>query len=116
MDNNRKTVQETINELLSNRKFENFLKDKNIAEVDKILKFNHYQIGNDRAGFIVNLKEKNSEDVTKIMLDLKQGEPTVNQVYDALYEIGKDCDIRMIMHTDSHNDADKGIPTADDCA
>jgi hypothetical protein len=115
MDNNQITLQETINELLSNRNFENFLRDKNIADVDQIFKLSHYQIGNDRAGFIAKLKEKNSDDVKKIMVDLKQGQPTVNQVYDALYEIGKDCDIRIIIHTDSHNDADKGIPTADVC-
>jgi hypothetical protein len=104
-----------IRDLLSDSKFENFLIEKNIADVDQIFKLSHYQIGNDRAGFIAKLKEKNSDDVKKIMVDLKQGQPTVNQVYDALYEIGKDCDIRIIMHTDSHNDADKGIPTADDC-
>ena len=115
MDNNQITLQETINELLSNRKFENFMKDKNIADVDQILEFSDYQKGKDRAGFIVKLKEKDCENVTKIMVDLKQGQPTVNQVYDALYEIGKDCDIRIIIHTDSHNDADNGIPTADVC-
>ncbi|RPJ81505.1 MAG: hypothetical protein EHJ94_04295 [Deltaproteobacteria bacterium] len=113
MDKNQKPVYEMIRDLLSDSKFENFLKEKNIAEVDRDLKFGHYQKGNDRAGFIVNLKEKNREDVTKIMVDLKQGKPTVHQVYDALYEIGKDCDIKIIIHTDNHNYADYGIPTAD---
>jgi hypothetical protein len=114
-NNNQKPVDEMIRDLLSDSKFENFMKERNIADVDQIFKLSHYQIGNDRAGFIAKLKEKNSDDVKKIMVDLKQGQATVNQVFDALYEIGKDCDIRIIRHTDSHNDADKGIPTADVC-
>jgi hypothetical protein len=49
------------------------------------------------------------------LIDLRIGQPSVNQVYDALYDLGKDCDIKVIIHTDGYNDNDKGIPVADDC-
>jgi hypothetical protein len=78
-NNNQKPVDEMIRDLLSNSKFENFLREKNIADVDQILKLSHYQIGNDRAGFIANLKEKNNDDVEKIMwvADILKWPPSV---------------------------------------
>jgi len=47
------------------------------------------------------------------MIDLKQGQPIINQVYDSLYDIGKDCSKRIIIYSNGHNDFDKGIPAAD---
>jgi hypothetical protein len=48
------------------------------------------------------------------LIDLKIGQPSVNQVYDALYDIGGDCDIKIIIHTNGSNENDKGIPVTDE--
>ena len=47
------------------------------------------------------------------MIDLKHGLPIINQVYDSLYEIGKDCSKRIILFSDGLNEFDKNIPAAD---
>ena len=49
------------------------------------------------------------------MIDLKQGQPIINQVYDSLYDIGKDCSKRIIMYTGGQNAYDQNTPSADTC-
>ena len=87
--------------------------EEDIADVDHILNVQHYQQDDDRRGLIVDVKQHKIEGTTKILIDLKQGQPTVDQVYDSIYGIGKHCDIRVIIHTNGPNDRDNGISTAD---
>ena len=42
------------------------------------------------------------------------GQPIANQVFDALYDVGKDCDLRLIFYTNGYNDYDEGVPVADE--
>ena len=111
---NSKTLEEKINYISNETTLLQFIKDNNIAEIDQIHNIQKYHIGDDRIGTIIEVQEKNKDIKTKIFIDLKQGQPTINQVYDSLYNIGKDCSIKIIMFTGGNNDNDLMIPTADE--
>ncbi|MCK5470732.1 MAG: hypothetical protein KAI99_19550, partial [Cyclobacteriaceae bacterium] len=48
-----------------------------------------------------------------ILLSVKQGQPTVDQVYNAIYQHGADCQNRIITFTGGHFLDDKFNPSAD---
>jgi hypothetical protein len=62
---------------------------------------------------IIDVKEKNAKTRSKIMIDLKLGQPIINQVYDSLYTIGKDCSKRIMLFSNGPNDYDTDVPVAD---
>ena len=113
---NRQTLEEKISYISNETTLLQFIKDNNIAEIDQIHNIQKYHIGDDRKGMILEVQEKDHEGKTKILFDLKQGQPIINQVYDSLYNIGKDCSIKIIMFTGGHNENDLKIPTADEYA
>jgi len=113
---NERTLEEKINYISNESTLINFLSKNQIADVKQIYELQHYQKDDDRRGIIIETQEKNSSGRTKILIDLKIGEPTVNQVYDSLYEIGKDCSIKIIMFTGHGNENDLMIPIADEYA
>jgi hypothetical protein len=49
----------------------------------------------------------------QILLSVKQGQPTVDQVYNAIYQLGADCQNRIIAFTGGHHWDDKENPGAD---
>jgi hypothetical protein len=48
-----------------------------------------------------------------ILLNVKKGQPTVDQVYNAIYQQGSDCQKRVIVFTGGNNYDDKFNPSAD---
>jgi len=50
---------------------------------------------------------------TDILLNVKQGRPTVDQVYEAIYQRGSDCHQCIIVFTGGNNYDDKYNPSAD---
>jgi hypothetical protein len=91
-----------------------FLSENSIADVEQIYSIQTYQKDHDRRGIVVNAQENNKDERSKILIDLKQGQPSINQVFDSLYNIGKDCSIKIIMFTGGINENDIMIPTADE--
>jgi hypothetical protein len=82
--------------------------------VSKIHDIQHYEKDDNRQGVILDIQENKMADRTKVLIDLRQGQPIVNQVYDALFNVGKDCDIKIIFFTNGYNAYDKGIPVANE--
>ena len=113
MNQDKKTVDEMINFIAKKSTLHQFLEINKIIDVDTIHDVKFYERDGNRRGLIVEVQEKNADVRSKIMVDLKQGEPIINQVYDALYGIGKDCSKRIIMYSGGQNDYDKNIPSAD---
>jgi hypothetical protein len=111
---NQKTLDEMINHIAEEKNIRQLLSSYEIAEIDEIHSIEHYKRDDDRIGFVVDVKETNRVERTKIIIDLRMGQPSVHQVYDALYGIGKDCDIRIVIHT--NEDDDEGFPAADSYA
>jgi hypothetical protein len=110
---NQQIVEEMINSISKENTLRQVLRDNNIAEIDTIFEINPYERDGGRRGLIVDVQEKNADARSKIMIDLKKGEPIINQVYDSLYDIGKDCSKRIIVYSGGQNDYDNGVPVAD---
>jgi hypothetical protein len=113
---NQKTLNEMIAHIAEEKTLRQLLSSYEIAEVREILNIEHYERGKDRKGIIVDVKEDNGLEKTKILIDLRLGQPSIYQVYDALYDVGKDCDIKIIVHTNGYNDFDEDIPVVDEYA
>ncbi len=101
---NQQTVEEMINFIAKENTLHQVLRDNKIAEIDKIYQINPYEKDGNRRGLIVDVQEKNADAKSKIMIDLKQGQPIINQVYDSIYTIGKDCSKRIILYTGGQNE------------
>ena len=111
---NKKTMEDIINHISKKTYLVHFLSDNNIVEVDEIFDIQRYEKNGDRSGIIIGVIEKKSNERKKILFDIRIGQPSVYQVYDALYEVGKNCDIKIITYSYGYNDYDEGIPVADE--
>ena len=108
-------VNEMIRSIAEDENLKRFLEEYKIAKISEINFKKYFNKNENRCTAIIDAQEEFFNHSTKILIDLRIGQPSVNQVYDALYDLGKDCDIKVIIHTDDYNDNDKGIPVADEC-
>lgn len=111
---NKQTVDEMIRYIAEEDNLKHFLEKYKIAKISEINYKKYYHKDDNREVVIIDTKEEYLSNKTKIMIDLRLGQPIVNQVYDALYDVGKDCDIKIIVYSNGYNDYDKGIPVADE--
>ncbi len=86
-------VEKMIDSISKEKILRQVLRDNKIAVIDKIYEINPYKRDGGRRGLIADVQEKGADTRSKIMIDLKQGEPIINQVYDSLYDIGKNCQV-----------------------
>ena len=91
-----------------------FLEKYKIAKISEINFKKYFNKEVNRCTAIIDAQEEFFNHRTKILIDLRLGQPSVNQVFDSLYEIGKDCDVKIILFTHGYNDYDEGIPVADE--
>jgi hypothetical protein len=80
-----------------------FLQKHKIVNVETILDIREYEVDSDRKGLILNIQEKIVIDLCKVIIDVKFGKPSFEQVHDATYTIGADCDKRVLIFTNSTN-------------
>jgi hypothetical protein len=96
---NENKVDGIIKHLSDKNSAANFLRNHKIADVQSILDIREYDTYCDRKGLILDIKEENATDKCKIVIDVKSGQPSVEQVYDAIYTIGADCKKRILVFT-----------------
>ena len=111
---NNNDVYEMMRSIANDENLKRFLKEYKIAKISEINFKKYFNKDDHRCTAIIDAQEELFNHSTKILIDLRIGQPSVNQVYDALYDIGGDCDIKVIIYTDGCNDKDKGIPVADE--
>lgn len=109
---NKKTLDKMINKISQQEFLIKFLAGNNIVEVDQIKDIELYERNGKHRGIIVTFEEKKSDTDTKILIDLKCGGQTIDQVYDYLYGIGKDCEIKLIVYSNKYDVHTADIPTA----
>ena len=73
------------------------LKQHEIAKIKSVGSVRRYKMDENRSGLLIYGKEEETGRTEKILIDFKLGGPCINQVFDAIYEIGKDCSKRIIM-------------------
>ena len=57
-----------------------------------------YLIDNNRVAVITLVRRKNTEVLDKLIIDIIAGDLSFEQFIDVVYNIGSDCDYRMILH------------------
>jgi len=80
--------------------------DYEFGKVDRV-----YQIGPDRVGAVVNMKE--GDRMVRIIIDLKHGKPSYRQMLDVVYGMGADCDKNIVLFDGLTNVDDARNPSAD---
>ena len=111
---NNYDVYEMIRAIAEDENLKRFLEEYKIAKISEINFKKYFNKDDNRCTAIIDAQEEFFNHSTKILIDLRIGQPSVNQVYDALYDIGGDCDIKIIIHTNGYNEKDKGIPVTDE--
>ena len=111
----RMSVSEIIEYLSMAEEAAEFLHEQGIANVDAVESIEHYEAADGRKGLIMNVHEAGSEALSKLIIDIRAGQPSTDQVYDAVYGIGKECAKRVIVFTDEDNCHDEWNPTVDEC-
>jgi len=62
---------------------------------------------------LIRIPDQSCSSETDIFLNIKQGQPTVDQVYNAIYQLGADCQNRIIAFTGGQGWDDEENPGAD---
>lgn len=60
-----------------------------------------YVIDNRRHGLIVIVKNKNTGNLSQIIIDTISGEPRWSQLMDCTFDLGRDCEKRIILYDDA---------------
>ena len=107
-ENNKYDVMEMIKLFAEDERLRKFLEEYKIAKVSEVNFKKYFNKNDNRCTSIIDAQEEFFNHSTKILIDLRFGQPSVTQVYDALYDIGGDCDIKVIIYTDDYNYKDKG--------
>jgi len=94
----------------------NFCEENEICDIESIEEIQGYTNNQDHMGMILTVKEKDKDARFKIMMDIRSGEPSIDQVYDAVYETGRECSKRVILYTGGLNVNDKDNPAVDEWA
>ena len=70
---NQKTLDEMINHIAEEKNIRQLLSSNEIAVIDEMYSIEHYKRDDDRIGIIVDVKEANRVERTKILIDLRTG-------------------------------------------
>jgi hypothetical protein len=73
-----------IDHIIEKNRLKDLLARCEIADISKIHNIRHYQKDYKRYGVVIDAQEKNIGNRTKILIELRLGQPIANQVYDAL--------------------------------
>ena len=116
MTDNTQTIR-TIDEMMEHIAQDNHLIELlhsfEIADVEKITGIEKYRVNNYRASLIITVQERKLAAPTKILIDLRKGDASVDQVHDALYGKGHDCEIKIIIDTNGEGEYDVIVPIVD---
>ena len=105
----RTNYSDKLREKLSDSKYAiEIFENLNIGQIDKIQSVQKYDRLYGRKGMVIKVKSKDQElDKKEICIDIKEGFPNFEQLYEVIYGAGKDSDIRLIIFS-------KQIPEKED--
>ena len=92
------TVKNYVEKLSNEEDVSNFLKEHGICNAHSIDAIKPYTKNQDHKEMIITVKEEDRDNPIEIMFDIKAGEPSTDQVYNAIYDTGKHCEKRIIMY------------------
>jgi hypothetical protein len=115
---NKKSQEKPINAIT----IETFISKENIRSLLEILNVGTFRSINIikeishnpvNESIIIEIQNDGCIGENRILLNAKQGQPTVDQVYSAIYQMGSDCHKCIIVFTVGNNYDDKYNPSAD---
>jgi hypothetical protein len=115
--NNQETklsASEIIEKLSNQDEIIKFLHNNRYKNIKGIESIERYESGDDRKGVIVTIKNNGNKKPKRIAIDVKEGEPTTDQVFDVIYGIGSECQVKFLLFTRNSIESDRNDPGASD--
>jgi len=106
------TVEDIIEYLSDKDTAIHFFKDHDIGDIESIHEIQKYKREYAHRGLFLTVKEKGNDSPTNIMIDIKWGQPIIEQVYSEIYENGSECTKRIIVFTGGVDGFEKDDPGA----
>jgi hypothetical protein len=118
MSNEETSVQaiDVIRYLMNYKNARDFLKRLGIDDIVTVHAVQHCMSDDERERFSILVQQDNLVNKTEIYVDFKPGKPSTEQVYEAVYGMGKDCQKRVIVFTNEFIPGEGRNPTVDEIA
>ncbi len=104
---------DVIRYLMNYKNAKEFLKKLGIDDVVTVHAVQHCISDDERERFCILVQQDNLVNKTEIYVDFKPGQPSTEQVYEAIYGMGKDCQKRVIVFTNEIIPGEGRNPTVD---
>ncbi|HAX99626.1 MAG TPA: hypothetical protein DCY12_12260 [Candidatus Atribacteria bacterium] len=112
--NKNENVKDLIDLITEAQPLHDMLEKSGISKITEVNRIKKYQRKGDREGILLKVKKDNDPEAIRVLIDLKIGEPAVDQIIDATFGIGNDCDRRIILYAPGTNTNDLQNPAADE--
>ena len=112
--NKNENVKDLIDLITEAQPLHDMLEKSGISKITEVNRIKKYQRKGDREGILLKVKKDNDPEAIKVLIDLKIGEPAIDQIIDATFGIGNDCDRRIILYAPGTNTSDLQNPAADE--
>ncbi len=112
--NQNENVNHIIDFISEEQSLNDLLKKSGITKVTEVNRLEKYHRKGNRKGIILEVKENNDTEPIRVLIDVKIGEPAVDQIIDATFGIGEDCDRRIILYSPGTNNDDPHNPAANE--
>jgi hypothetical protein len=111
--NSKLTVEDYVERLSNEEEVIKFMKKHEICNANSIDDIKAYTKNQCHKAMILTAREEGSDNPIEILIDIKAGEPSTDQVYNAIYDTGKHCEKRVIMHGGTNKNETYGPATGE---
>jgi len=113
-ESQKNTINESIGEIaFTEKRILNLLEMLNIRTTGSINIIEELTYTPTNKSIVIEIPNDGCIGENQVLLNFKKGQPTVDQVYNAVYQIGSDCHQRIIVFTGGNFLDDKFNPSAD---
>ena len=108
------SVSEIIEQMSKEEEIAQLLQKIGIENIKSIESIKNEKVQEHHQNIIVIARKNGDTELQRIMIDIKKGQPTTNQVFDALYGKGVECVTKIIIFTRTLVEDDKNDPGANE--
>jgi hypothetical protein len=118
MSNQEKSIKRfnMIEYLKDCKNVKKFLEELEIDDIVTVEDIQHCTSDDGRERLFIRVQQENLINMTEVYVDFKPGQPSTEQVYEAIYGMGKESQKRVIIFTDEHLTSEGRNPTVDEIA
>jgi hypothetical protein len=104
---------DVIRYLMNYKNARDFLKRLGIDDIVTVHAVQHCISDDERERFCILVQQEKHINSTEVYVDFKPGHPSTDQVYEAVYGMGKDCHKRVVVFTNEYIAGEGWNPTVD---